>query len=301
MIAKANSIGGLCRRWSPCALAISLLFSGCTGEEAGFDEFDDESADWKSLPRKCALGSTLEDPVRPDDTTRLPVQGFDVSRHQKTIDWDQVATAGKTFALARVSDGLRYPDRKFVENYRGIASAGLVRGAYQFVRPDQDARAQAELFLEALRNAGGLTEDGIPDGDLPPVLDIEVKTPSGLDGSQNPDDYLSFQQVRDRVQIWLDIVGPATKTKPIVYTMAYMDETLEDHYGEHRLWVANFNQVCPKMPSGWGDWEFFQYSDRGRIPGILDGVGDVDLDVFNGTEEQFFRLVDLRGHRSDSE
>jgi len=39
----------------------------------------------------------------------------------------------------------------------------------------------------------------------------------------------------------------------------------------------------PALPLAWDEWEFWQYTSDGAVPGI---VGRVDLDVFNGTFEE---------------
>jgi lysozyme len=53
-----------------------------------------------------------------------------------------VYNAGKRFAFARVSDGIGFVELKFCENWPAMKSAGLVRGSYQFFRPNQSAKAQ---------------------------------------------------------------------------------------------------------------------------------------------------------------
>jgi GH25 family lysozyme M1 (1,4-beta-N-acetylmuramidase) len=254
----------------------ALAASGCiAAPDAAWLEMEGAA----DRPRKCVLQS--ETPI---DPATLPVQGFDVSVHQRHVDWDAVREAGKTFAIARVSDGLYTEDGDlFVENYQGIARAGLLRGAYQFLRPEQDATLQANLFLAALTAAGGLAP-----GDLPPIVDIEVEN------ARHTGAPVSNEQVQRAVQSWLDVVGAATGTSPMVYTMAGRSASVGTGFGEHRLWVANFYQDCPRMPAGWADLDFFQYTDLGRLPGI--GT-TVDLDVFNGTREQLDELIALRGYR----
>ena len=65
-----------------------------------------------------------------------------------------------------MSDGLEHPDSEFGANWKGIQSAGLVRGAYQYFEPGEDAAAQADLVVE---NVGVLGP-----ADLPVVIDVET-------------------------------------------------------------------------------------------------------------------------------
>ena len=65
-----------------------------------------------------------------------------------------------------MSDGTGFEDPKFAANWSGTKANGILRGAYQFFRPGQDAIAQADLLLSKM---GTLEAD-----DLPPVLDVEA-------------------------------------------------------------------------------------------------------------------------------
>src|SRR5688500_6255804 len=80
----------------------------------------------------------VQDEVRvcPGATT---VEGIDVSYYQQTINWSQVKAAGIHYAVTRISDGLNFPDSQFATNWAGIKSVGLIRGAYQYFEPAQDA------------------------------------------------------------------------------------------------------------------------------------------------------------------
>ena len=145
------------------ALGIILfaMLAGCSSATVA-DNGDDVDSAESALLRKCG------------GTDR--VYGFDVSLHQGTVDWTRAGKAiinghRAAFAAARVSDGLYTQDgATFRRNWKGMHDAGLVRGAYQFFRPEQDAHAQARLFLDAIAAAGGF-EPGV---DLPPAIDIEV-------------------------------------------------------------------------------------------------------------------------------
>src|SRR3954454_15017513 len=98
------------------------------------------------------------------------VYGVDVSYYQGTINWTKVAAA-KDFAIARVSDG-SYLDTKFDQNWAGMKAAGIIRGAYQYFEPAQDATAQANIMIQKMVGFGP--------GDLPPMLDVEAT------GGQSP-------------------------------------------------------------------------------------------------------------------
>lgn len=190
-------------------------------------------------------------------------KGVDVSIYQGTVDWAKAHAAGVEFGIARVSDGTGNPDTQFDANWKNLKKEGLVRGLYQFYRPNEDAVKQADLMLSMLKTAGGLET-----GDLPPIMDIEVT--GGLSPSQ----------IQASMKTWLDYVEKQTGRKPMIYTAAFMSSNVGTGFSKYPLWVANYGPTCPTMPSGWSDWVFWQYSDNAMYNGI---GGGADGDEFNGT------------------
>ncbi len=196
-------------------------------------------------------------------------RGIDVSAWQSSIDWHQVASSGVEFAFIRVSDGTHSIDSRFTQNWSGAHAAGVLRGAYQFFRAGQDVTAQANIMINALRADGG---------ELAPVIDVEGESIQGRTASQ----------VVAEVRQWIDLVGAATGTTPIIYTGTYVTGSSSPMYSSNPLWEAAYfldytPSHCPRINDNWHDWTFWQYSDRGHVPGIS---GNVDMDVFNGTSEQ---------------
>lgn len=194
----------------------------------------------------------------PASTT--PVKGIDVSEYQGTIDWTQVKTAGKDFAVIRVSDGTGHLDTKFAANWSGAKNAGVVRGAYQFYRASVDATAQANLLLSKIGT--------YQDTDIPPVLDVEV-----MDGQ-------SKATVLQGIATWVSVVAPAIGRKPIIYTSpGFWNGLGAPTNTTATLWVAHWGVSSPTLPNSWNAWYFWQYSDTGSVGGIS---GAVDLDEFHG-------------------
>src|SRR5437868_2924412 len=82
------------------------------------------------------------------------LQGIDVSYYQGSINWSSVKSAGKSFAIIRVSDGTGFNDPKFETNWSGSKAAKVVHGTYQFFRPGTSATAQANLVISKLKAVG---------------------------------------------------------------------------------------------------------------------------------------------------
>jgi len=192
----------------------------------------------------------------PDCDVGDAVPGIDVSYYQETIDWRRVRRAGIRFAFIRVSDGAALRDSTFDTNWAEARRAGVQRGAYQFFRPEQSATAQADVMIAAMRHRRR--------DDLPPVLDLEV------DGG------LPLPAVVAAATAWVDRVRGALGVEPIVYSNPdFWRNGGGDPLAAQPLWLAHYTRACPTVPAPWTAWTFWQYTDRGQVPGIN---GNVDLD-----------------------
>ena len=121
------------------------------------------------------------------------------------------------------------------------------------------AAKQAKLFTEWVE---------LDYGDLPPVLDIEV-----LDGVSKID-------LISGVRKWLFTVEIKYNIKPIIYTnIKFYNKYLAGHFDDYPVWIARYNDREPRLACG-RDWNFWQYGNTGRIPGIK---GNVDFNVFKGS------------------
>jgi GH25 family lysozyme M1 (1,4-beta-N-acetylmuramidase) len=216
------------------------------------------------------------------------VPGIDVSYWNAGIDWPKVRATGQRFIFAKATEGDFYADPTFDDNWRGAKTAGLLRGAYHFFRCNVDAKKQANKFIDYVKSM----QDN---GELPPVLDLERNDGQGR------------EKVIARAKTWLDLVEAAFNRKPIIYSRAYF---LQDFFSEagggppgwaknYPLWLAQYPNVYvegtqPTLPRGWFKWNFWQYSQTGRVNGIN---AKVDMNVFNGTLEALYKFsgVDLGG------
>ncbi|PTL83720.1 glycoside hydrolase family 25 protein [Vitiosangium sp. GDMCC 1.1324] len=203
------------------------------------------------------------------------IEGIDVSKWQREVNWQRVRAAGKQFAFARVSDGVNVHDAYFDNNWKEMGRLGLFRGVYQMFRASQDPQAQAELLIQKVGTLGP--------GDLPPVLDLEL-----TDGQP-------IATVLERALTWLKVVEEHLGHPPVIYTAHYFWKQLGNPEGfeNYPLWVANYDVSKPRLPQGWSRWSFWQYSQSGHVPGVN---GNVDLDRFSGTLSDLKELA--RGYPS---
>lgn len=204
-------------------------------------------------------------------------KGIDVSHWQSQVDWVAVRNAGIAFAFIKATEQANHVDRRFQENWAGAKAAGVLRGAYHFFRPGVDAKDQARHFAT--------TVGELEARDLPPVLDLEVR------------DGVSNETLVKGVHTWLQEVERLTGRRPIIYTgPSFWDTHIAEggnpppwsqHYS---LWIANYQVPKPFLPAGFLTWTFWQFTEKGQIPGV---DGNVDMNWFNGSQDDLFDFLGI--------
>ena len=194
------------------------------------------------------------------------VRGLDVSSYQGQIDWKSVAQTGQyTFVFIKATEGKNYKDAYFQANWRGTKERGLLRGAYHFYSDSRTGSEQASNYISMVPKEAGM---------LPPVLDLEV---SGKD---------RLAMLRE-IKLMLSQLEQHYGMKPIIYTdhdryAEYIKGNLEDY----PIWIRDV--FTPVSWSNIQKWTFWQYCNRGQVPGV---TGFVDLNVFYGERNQLDELV----------
>ncbi|WP_316830025.1 glycoside hydrolase family 25 protein [Pedobacter aquatilis] len=202
---------------------------------------------------------------------KYTVHGIDVSYYQGKIDWLKVKEMKEdgvkvSFAFIKATEGILLVDPYFQRNWREAPKAGIICGAYHFLRPKKSGKAQAKFFLQVVN---------IEKGDLPPVVDIET-----LDG-------VSPLRMRLELSDFLNYVEMKTKVRPIIYTgLKFYEDYLQDNFDEYPLWIAHYYQ--PKLRLDNSRWKFWQHSDKAKI----NGVGHVvDFNAFNGDSTALAKML----------
>jgi lysozyme len=214
--------------------------------------------------RVCAPGATVD--------------GIDLSHHQGEVDWPAVAAGGVRFAFLKATEGVDYVDATFAGHWSAARANRVLRGAYHYFHPKDDPLVQAQFFLDTVGPIG--------DGDLPPVLDLEVG-----DGA-------SQAQIAAAALTWLVRVGETTGKVPLLYTSPTFFEAsvgAPAEFARFPLYIANYNVSCPEMGSTFASWLFWQHSESGTVAGVKGGV---DLDRFNGDLDALAAVA--RGGQSSS-
>ena len=212
----------------------------------------------------------------PNGVARPTLPGIDISRYQQKIDWGAVATSGVQFCFIKATEGARDVDASFKAHWEGAGTAGLMRGAYHFFRPQIPVSTQADLFAHTLGQ--------LQPGDLPPALDLEgtagwVEIPPA---DRAPLALNMLQAVEARLGV-----------TPIVYMSPWFATDMlksTPTLALFPIWIAQYTDAqSPTIPKPWNTWTFWQHSQSGRVPGI--SSGSVDLDRFQGSLDDLKSLT----------
>lgn len=192
--------------------------------------------------------------------------GVDVSAFQGKIDWKKVKQSGIDFAIIRL--GYRgYESGKLVEdeyaktNLKNAKEAGLRIGAYFFSQAlsIKETDQEIQFMLKVL---------GDTELDMPVVLDWEI--PANTARTRNMD-------ARTLTDIQRHFCGQMRDQgfQPMIYFNWHQSEHLYilHELEEYPFWLALYQD---RMTYPW-KVEMWQYSDKGRVPGIN---GNVDLNVY---------------------
>lgn len=232
-----------------------------------------------SLPlAACGAPDGLED--GPFDTSEqalkvcpgpVTVEGIDVSGYQPNTDWPKVKASGRAFAIVKATENTGYVNPYFKQDWAGIKSVGMLRGAYHYFHADTDPIAQANHFLTTM---GPLDDD-----DLPGVLDLEEAMGQ------------SSATIAKRALAWLEHVEKATGKTPIIYTgPSFWDTNVAaPGFTKYPLWIANYGVMCPSVPGEWKTFQLWQYTSTGPVPGVQGS--NVDKNIFNGSLADLMALA----------
>ena len=221
------------------------------------------------------------------------VYGIDISRYQHeikrrhyAISWHNLRITnlghnvnrrveGTTnypvsFCYIKATQGVKVKNRYYMADAAAARKVGIAVGAYHFFSPISGQR-QAEFFLSVACPKRG---------DLPPVLDVELK-------DWQIQQMGGAEVMRREMLVWLRTVERSTGTKPVLYvSQNFIVKYLQDDATEllgYPIWIARYSEYKPYVRL-----LFWQLSCDGHVRGI---TGNVDVNVWNGTKEQFDTFV----------
>lgn len=194
------------------------------------------------------------------------VKGIDVSEHNGEIDWEQVRASGAGFAMLRAGYGLT-PDKKFIRNANECTRLGIPFGVYWFSYSMTAERAAREAAA-----CLGL------------IKPYTLNCPIAYDFEYDSVSYASKNCVTVTKTLASDMARAFCRAVRAAgysamnyanpdYLNRYFDGQIQ---AEFPLWLAQWPNGTPSLDRPPRQCDIWQYSEKGRIPGIS---GPVDLDV----------------------
>jgi len=203
------------------------------------------------------------------------IVGTDVSFYESPIDFRKMKSAAE-FTIIKVGQ------RDFIDpdfytlwhNSKGL----LPRGSYWFYdKRNTTPEGQAELWIKTMNGDYG---------ELPLFADYEGIIYGG-------NDIANFKRFLERVKQLVP------EKEVFIYTGRYFwkddsgyNSSYAEFFKQFPLWIAAYG-ASPVIPAPWTEWTFWQYTDKGNGTTYGCGGGSVDLNYFNGDEEEFKQRFNL--------
>ncbi len=204
-----------------------------------------------------------------------PVRGIDVSSYQGDIDWSILSKENIDFVFIKATEGSSFKDKNFPYNIQNALKTNLKVGAYHFFSFDSRGETQADNFISIVPKREEM---------LPPVIDLEFYG----DKSKDPP---TKEHTESILIPLLDKLEKYYGKKPIIYaSKSTFDLYLKDKFKENPIWIRDILKT-PKLSDG-REWTFWQYSNRGKLKGYVGVEKFIDLNVFNGSYEEFNKMFD---------
>ncbi len=187
---------------------------------------------------------------------------IDVSKWQEDIDWKKVKEAGIDYVMMRLGtqkavDKGSVLDSYFEKNIKGAQDAGIKVGVYYFSYANdiEDAKEQAEWVVEQLKDYKI---------DLPVSFDWECwKYLNEFE--------INLHEFNEMGRAFLKILEDNGYTAMNYGSKSYLENVWD--IDEYKVWLAHYTEKTSYEK----DYLIWQFSDKGRIPGIN---GNVDLDFY---------------------
>ena len=201
---------------------------------------------------------------------QYPIRGVDVSAYQGRIDWKKLSEQDIQFAYIKATEGSGFVDEYFQENYKNAQETNLKIGAYHFFSYDSDGEAQANNFINNVEKIDNM---------LPPVIDVEFY---GDYKKNNPDK----EKTQEQLKILINKIKENYEVTPIIYaTNKSYKLYIANNFEDCEIWIRDIIK-SPNLPDN-RKWTFWQYTNREILEGYEGKEKYIDMNVFNGTEEEF--------------
>ncbi len=227
-------------------------------------------ADIDAEAEDTGIRDALEDADRSEikklqKTTANSSVGIDVSKWNRTIDWDKVKAAGVDFAIIRAGyrgseTGALVVDPYFEQNMRGASNSNILTGVYFFTQATNEVEAveEASMVVRLLQDY---------DIQYPVFIDTE-----GAGGNGRADGL--DVETRTRVcEAFCQTIENEGYQAGVYASRNWYNNKLEaERLEKYFIWLAEYREE----PLYQGEYHMWQYTSKGTIDGI---DGNVDMNI----------------------
>ena len=204
-------------------------------------------------------------------TKAYPVRGVDVSSYQGEVDWDTLSEQNISFAYIKATEGSSYIDNRFEYNWKNASDCNLRIGAYHFFSFESSGETQAKHFINTVT---------VVDDMLPPAIDVEYY------GRFHTDEDIVVSDIVRELRNMVDVLTETYGMKPIIYVSEETYKTIvQGNFDDCELWYRSVYSSIPQNI----DWTFWQYSNRHHLKGYTGSERYIDMNVFNGSADEFIK------------
>ena len=187
--------------------------------------------------------------------------GFDISKHNGSIDFNKVKAEGYDFVIIRAGYGKSTKDSRFDENIRKALNAGLKVGVYWFIyaKTSNDILGNAKMAIATIGNWKDKITMGV-------WADYEY------DSDKYVGRMLSVQERTAWVKAFCNYMIDKGYDCGVYANPDYLDNKF-GNLKSYKLWIARYTDNVDKVK----DYKpyMWQYTSYGRVNGIN---GNVDID-----------------------
>jgi GH25 family lysozyme M1 (1,4-beta-N-acetylmuramidase) len=201
----------------------------------------------------------------------IDLRVVDIYHNDNVTSFERAADSGIWGIIHKATTGATGKDSEYANRRQPALDAGLLWGAYHW-GTNAEVSAQVDNFLSVSK----------PDATTLVALDFEE-----TEGNQ-----MTLDQARE----FLTSVGDALGRKPVLYCgglfKSETDDTIDEFFGSHRLWLAQYGSN-PVAQASWQTYWLWQYTDSltGLAPNKVDGIpgdsnGNLDCNAYAFTKAQ---------------
>lgn len=198
--------------------------------------------------------------------------GCDLSHHQGKINWVKSYKELFSYVYIKSSEGNKFKDSEFKNNWFGSKKIGIYRGAYHVYRPEKSAKSQFMNIISVVPKDKQA---------LPIAIDLESLNRVSIENKNN---------VQKELTVLIRLLKNYYGKDPILYLSNSAYKKFIQGKFENKIWTWHYTQKTEPKKFGdkkWSVWQFAVVGKENIKYKKFTKDFKLDLDYFNGNIEDF--------------